>query len=296
MRKPKTATILGAGPAGLAVAEAMNAYSIEVSGIWTAPTEAKSRMAEKGPLSELCKKSELHGAQFLHGPIWHSRVKHPEPVDVRYSVQGPTTYGRKVYGPEYTGWSSAGTYPNGHTMPGWDIRNVYDQLWDLWNFIMRPVFLTPQFMDDLLKDAEINNKHVFCTVPRKMLCWQPDKHAFQGQKVWAIGDNDTFQVKIPDNTILMNGLAEPRWYRQSHIFGHTTVEWPGGQAKPPVEGVVPVIKPIAHTCTCWKDRPVTFLGRYGAWQKSQLVHKVYDEARAIAYMLYLGQTPAQDAR
>ncbi len=76
-----------------------------------------------------------------------------------------------------------------------------------------------------------------------------------------------------EGVIRYNGDSEPSWYRISKMFGYTTVEWPGHAAKPPLNDVARVAKPLSHDCDCFPG--VIHLGRMGRWQNGRLVHHVF---------------------
>jgi hypothetical protein len=285
--------VLGAGPAGLLAAHTALGLGAGVA-VWS--------LAEHG--REAPQKSELHGCQYLHAPV----VDGSKPVSVSYQLNGSVEeYRAKVYGDGWQGSVSPDEYGPEEEHLAWDLREAYDLLWEFWQHRIAPVdrqdALDHRWVKAFLSKADVDM--VISTIPRTALCAarlqggivDGREHLFHTQNIWAMGaTHNGFQdgtlegFDCPDNTVMCDGTKGLGWYRKSRVFGVTTVEWPWRDGrKPPIRGVVPVQKPLSHTCTCWEhENRVAFVGRYGRWQKGYLVHQVIDDVRSV-----LGNTPAR---
>lgn len=266
----RKATVLGAGPAGLLAAYALEKRGWEVS-VLTAPDKHGRPQ-----------KSELHGCQYLHSFI-HGLTEGAG-RRVSYLLEGSTEdYRRKVYGENWDGQVSPDEFGPEQEHLAWDLREAYDKLWRRLRGIIVPMRLTPEHAAGL---AGYRGMTVVSTVPAPALCLKPDEHKFPTQDVWAMGSRSdgepywTLPYSAPNMTVLCNGNDAPRWYRAATVFGHSTLEWPMGP-KPPVQGVVRVQKPLSTDCTCHIGQHWYRLGRYGLWQKGVLVHTAYHEAAVL---------------
>jgi len=258
--------ILGCGPAGLAAAqavrnEAKNAYI--------------SIISQKRP-------SPIYGAQYLHEPI--PGISLATYVMVDYELRGTADqYREKVYGRSWDGQVSPEEYIEPH--PAWDLRAAYRRLWSSWEHHIQDCEISANDIPSIKGQFDL----VVSTIPANVLCDcliydipPGSSHSFFDRIVWAAGDAPALGIKIPyaapDYTVICNGLNEPSWYRISNVFGHITVEWPGEmKQKPPVHTCSLVRKPVATNCDCWLDGKFIRVGRYGAWDKKQLVHDAYNK-------------------
>lgn len=258
--------IFGAGPAGLLIAHAARQMGANYIKVFT----------NGGP-------SVLNGAQYLHQNIpgipeipW-ARIEH----QFKGTIEG---YRAKVYGTEWNGIVSPERYTG--DAYAWDIRYAYNWLvneyWDLYvdnHSITGPMLagsangFWPMYV---LQDRF---DMIFSTIPRRVLCMNPD-HKFKTAEIYAIGDAPDVgiisPVPCPDNKLICSGDHQDSWYRVSRIFGMGTTEWTANGKKPPVEGIVKVLKPTVTDCTCWPE--LNYQGRYGKWQKGVLSHDAYREA------------------
>lgn len=250
-------TVLGCGPSGLVAAEAASVQGFEVM-----------VLSKKRP-------SHLWGCQYLHAPI--PGVTPLESVPVDYVLHGGVdNYRRKVYGPEYRGSTSPDDYEGSHQ--AWDLRVTYDRLWQKWqDRVVDVEFTNGKMAAEVLPDFTREGV-VISSIPRPLLCAERG-HVFDSQEVWAIGDSPEQHCPIyppADNMVMCNGATDVGWYRTSKVFGYTTAEWPWRDGrKPPYDGAVMVSKPLRTDCTCLPD--VKYVGRYGKWQKGELVHHVYEQ-------------------
>lgn len=240
--------VLGCGPTGLVAAHAAGMMGAEVT------------------IYSKLRKSDMFGAQYLHEPIPGTDAG--EPIRLTYSLNGTIEqYRKKVYGDTAEVTVSPEDYAGDHK--AYDIRRMYDFLWNLYNVHIEDTMVSPGWLVGSLRD---DFDHVISTIPLPQLCVKG--HAFNAQDVWVMGDSDRQRVpvNVADNHVLCNGEPEPSWYRASNIFGFRTVEWPNNGRRPPLP-VAKVSKPIDNTCTCWPR--LTRLGRFGMWHKGILVHHAW---------------------
>lgn len=268
-----SAIILGAGPAGLLAAHAAERRGWEVQVI-TMPDLAGNP-----------KKSELHGCQYLHAYIPNAGIP-ASGKSVGYNLVGTSDgYRRKVYGSNWSGEVSPDEYGPERDHQAWDLRKVYDELWSRWEPRINCVNLSPSLVQAMNGKRSGLTGVIFSTIPADRLCLRPAEHKFLTQDVWAMGSTrDDFATQrtlpyyAPENTVQCNGSDGTAWYRAATVFGASTIEWPAGR-KPPINGIVPVRKPLSTDCDCHVSASNRYvrLGRYGKWQKGVLVHTAYEE-------------------
>lgn len=241
--------VLGCGPAGLVAAKSASDLGNEVI-----------------ILSKRWEPSILHGCQYLHAPI-------PGYEDVRktrvsYNLTGTADeYRIKVYGSEWEGKVSPEDFIGEHD--AWDIRETYRRMWD-------DITTNPSYQRGFIELREgnlaaINSfspDRIVSTVPALFLCHEP--HTFRSHDIYAQGS--TGEDVAQDDYVWCNGTNDTKWYRVSTVFGYRTVEWPYPGYH--VTGSAAVTKPLSTNCDC--DPEVIRAGRYGQWDKSVLVHHVYN--------------------
>lgn len=247
------ALVLGAGPAGLLAAHALVSKNHDVVIV--------SRK----------RKSELHGAQYLHREIPGLDLGAGLPI--AYRLNGTAdAYRSKVYGAGAT----LGVSPEelGADHFAWNIRLAYGKLWEMYREFISDEMLDAHRLFSLL--SRLKPEFVVSSLPAPALC---DKgHSFTSQRVYAIGDAPERGVycpvkNIPLNTVVCNGEPDPSWYRASYVYGYRTAEWP--YSSPPSRWrAAEVVKPLHNDCDCWPG--VLRVGRYGAWQKGVLSHSAYE--------------------
>ena len=261
--------VLGAGPAGLVAAETVVQNGGSVI------------LVSKG-IPGAAYRSELHGCQYLHEPVWGTATG---PVRVKYDTVGAAGYQEKVYGEGWTGTVSPDEYGPAQEHDAWDLRQTYNALWRFWG--SRAVSVIKP-LDETVVGTYLNNPTVdlvISTIPGPSLCRrigaEDQPHSFSYQSIWAIGQRTGTNEEsvvfngVPDNTVLCNGSRHVGWYRKARVFGYATTEWPFSAKKPPFTGVVRVDKPLKTNCDCWQETgKLLRVGRYGRWQKGYLVHQV----------------------
>jgi hypothetical protein len=269
--------VLGAGPAGLLAAHAAELRGCDV------------RVYSATKNNEEATKSELHGCQYLHQYIPYMDLDMTGTL-VRYSLSGDAdAYRRKVYGDSWNGSVSPDEYGPEKDHEAWDLRKVYDMLWEQWKERIWPLNMTPKMAERL---HNTRGQRVICTIPAPVLCLDPETHKFVSQSIWAMGstiptyrwtdeplpadENFPLPYVAQDMTVECNGEDAPRWYRAATVFGQSTLEWPAGP-KPPVRGVVAVHKPLKTDCTCHMGNRWYRLGRFGKWEKGYLVHQAFTD-------------------
>jgi hypothetical protein len=257
--------ILGGGPAGLMVAHAAARWGHQ----YTIYTDGDP--------------SRLYGAQYLHQPI--PDIDGPPITTIWHKFTGTVEgYRRKVYGMEWTGGVSPEQF-SGHSS-AWDIRYTYDELVKrYWDRVVKMKFtgwslLGAENGSDTMRDLQGQYDMIFCTIPRHKVCINP-AHEFKSTEIWAIGDAPDLGVsnpiQIPPSELHCSGDPKVSWYRTCNVFGHSTTEWPKTKQRPPITGVVPVVKPLQTNCDCWEGS-MNFQGRYGTWKKGILTHHVFQNA------------------
>lgn len=247
--------VLGSGPSGLLAAHATALYGIQPD------------------VLSVKTKSRTGGAMYLHQPIPELSTGQPEGF-VTYRMMGDAaTYARKVYGSEEAeSIASFNKFKNGSTHPAWNLITAYDALWERWEPYIIDLKLGAAVVDKLLEEYHL----ILSTVPAESLCYQPGMHEFPRQAVWIAPECVS---EIDEGEVVYNGTEEGSWYRQSNLWGWAGTEWGAGVAKPPLEGVVTVNKPVSTNCDCFGDRPgFARFGRYGRWDKNVLTHHAFADA------------------
>lgn len=251
--------ILGCGPSGLLAAHACRQAGVEDVRIYS-----KKR------------KSHLYGAQYMGTRIPGIEMGHP--MQLRYSLEGAIEqYRIKVYGPDFKGIVSPQDFEGTH--PAWDIRAMYDRLWELYSDLIEEADIDPGWVVGTLP---IEAKVVFSSIPKNGLCFNKDIHRFPSQLIRAMGDAPGIQkveITVAPNTITCFGQPEIPFYRAANVFGHSTIEWPYKETRLSA-GAVVVEKPIHNNCDCWRGRLIN-IGRYGKWEKGVLVHSVYEQVLSV---------------
>lgn len=271
--------ILGCGPAGLAAAHAAAIAGYE-------PVIFSRKV-----------KSELYGSQYLHAPI--PGMTSQPPLTVQYRLSGGTyaAYQAKVYGQTIPLVSEEESEfrQTGHTYrDAWDIRQTYDALWSTYSPCIQDLEFGAFRNTSWVLHGMGYMAKVYSTIPRKLLCLYPYTHEFAHTEVWAAGEAPDLGIffdwaKTPagtfvPETIIFHAGSDVPWYKTHNVFNHRSIEWPGHLDKPSEYRISRVQKPLWTNCDCWPQ--ITKLGRYGAWDRSQLVNhafsRVADDLAALA--------------
>jgi hypothetical protein len=252
MTKPLVA-VLGCGPSGLLAALALDQYGIPFS------------------IFSKYQKSQLGGAQFSHIEI-PGMTEEPEVV-LRYVVRGESSvYQNKVYGEMPVPFVSFDGVYDGKEVPAWNLRGIYNALWERYAPNIVQTDITPQ---SIARFETGPFDLVFSSVPLVSVCAarvDPEiHHRFRSVKVQIL--NEALETSIPDNTIVYDGTKDHSYYRMSKIFGVGATEWGGSSPIPPLSGIKTVSKPTETNCNCWPS--IQRIGRFGTWRKGILTMHAY---------------------
>lgn len=247
-------TILGCGPSGLITALAMEQAGFR-------DIKILSRKKEKSP---------MNGAQYLHKGI-PGISETGDHFAIKYVKHGTAQcYAKKVYGD----WDAPVSWHNfSHGLfDAWSLQPAYNRLWERYAHLIEEYFMSGPALQDYMQDY---TGHIISTIPRKALCLAD--HQFDAQQVYI---TNTAPEEVDYDTIVYNGTKQGGWYRASLIRGHGSTEYRAGPDTPFEPNGY---KPTTHDCDCFADEPgLTFLGRFGEWNKRVLMHNVYESARETA--------------
>lgn len=223
-------------------------------------------------------KSRLGGAQFLHEPIPELTDDEPD-IWITYQRAGNAAmYQFKAYGngPQPTFVSFDGV-EKGMTQPGWNLRKIYDRLWDMYGGQVTERQMNAETLREVLEDELFS--YVISSIPLSHLCRRaqmttPGGHRFSQQAIMIL--NDKCFGGHEDNTVWYDGTRSHSWYRSSRLFGVESTEW-GVRAAADVpyntDDMVAVQKPLETTCDCWpSSKKFIKVGRFGRWLKGTLAH------------------------
>jgi hypothetical protein len=260
--------VLGCGPAGLLAAEGALDY---------APS---NDIRVRVRVYSIKRKSEIHGAQYLHENVLAGLSMEPEELICYYKMGTKEGYAEKIYDSP-TAPVSWDHFDQG-LHPGWPLIGMYDYLWARWRDAIVPANFTTDSTGNLLEWSRHQNVDVVVSTIPAMLTCHDDRHRFPRKPIWV---TDRAWVECPDNTVIYNGNPLDDWYRSSKLFGHESTEF-----MHPVEGAVRGMKVINTNCDClekltqWslkEPRKVVLApaGRWGRWQRGILVHHAFHEAQ-----------------
>lgn len=240
--------VLGSGPAGLLAAH------------------AATRLGHKVYIYAHGERSHIQGAQYIHDQI-DGLTEEVEPFIVSYAKVGDSTgYAEKVYGSPLAP-SSWAKFPQGE-YPAWPMDDVYDLLWDAWGDRVTKLDITRHQVEPLIRQHDM----VLSSIPANAICYDED-HKFKGAEV--VFEPHCY-VDMED-IVVYSGRRSEDWYRTSNLRGHAWTEYSRSmwQHVPPRwrSGV----KPTETTCDCWTTQ-LHRIGRFGKWEKAQLVTDAYHDA------------------
>jgi hypothetical protein len=249
-------TVLGCGPAGMVATHAAISLGYKVDIV-------SSRFTP----------SELYGCQYLHAPI--PGFEGVQNVMVKYDLRGtPEEYRNKVYGDRWKGKVSPEDFVGEHM--AWDIRETYRLMWQTYAADVAILGVDHRFITQIEYGKmevvrRIHDGPIISTIPARNLCEKG--HLFRSHTIYAKGDmQPSTTTWRSGNRVVCDGTDEVDWYRTANVFGYRTTEW-SLQSAPIPDNAARVLKPLSHECDCNSD--IIRVGRYGAWDKSYLVHQVY---------------------
>jgi hypothetical protein len=191
-----------------------------------------------------------------------------------YRVRGSgEEYQKKVYGESSVPFVSIKNVTDGKEVPAWNLRQIYERLWDVYGKLVVETEISPEFMEKMSAGHPFDV--IFSSVPLSAICRatidMDVQHSFRSQPVRI--HNAALWEDMPNNTIVYDGTEEHSYYRMSKIFGVGSTEWGATAPLPPVSTKT-VSKPIATNCNCfpWVQR----IGRFGAWTKGVLTMHAFN--------------------
>jgi len=220
-------------------------------------------------------KSTIFGAQYLHKPIPGISPEEPE-LEINVKKFGTRAgYAANVYGDPKAevSWDKF----NGGPTPGWDLKRIYDTLWEQYEEDIIDVALSSSYIAKLAANFDLT----FSTIPIQMFCKRP-MHTFAKIDIWVV--HGPLEGKAAENVMVYNGIIAdvPDWYRYSLIRGYQSWEF---SLKNRTEDLYVTqglqvnhgIKPLGTNCNCHPE--IIRLGRFGKWNKHVFTHHAYDEVR-----------------
>jgi len=248
--------VIGCGPAGLAAAHAATGLGCSVQII--------------GPK----KRTPQHGPVFLQRPIPGISTDHPNGYIKQIVVGGSILdYRLKLYGDVNVSVTSDGILRDGiHT---WSVQAAYVNMWEMYSHLIQDTEITPEELSHLSRYKEL----IVSTAPAPRLCSQPDVHKFLSVPIALY-----FRTSYPDqpeNTIIYNAHAEPKWVRSSNVFGNRVTEY-ANKALIDVPDLL-IRKPLSTDCDCHPN--VLRCGRFGKWNNMAWIDSAYYDTRTTIYSM-----------
>jgi hypothetical protein len=248
------ALVLGCGPAGL-----LATHALYLNGI------VADIVSRKEP-------SFIAGAQYLHSAIPELTFEYPE-KEVAYRKIGTAEgYALKIYGAPgmNTSWLR---YEEG-VHPAWPLEQYYHRLWDLY----RDQIYDGDFTDRALELALLEYDLVVSSIPLKILFPQA---SYESESIYVVPEPPYAHDTELENIIVYNGEARTPWYRHSYLWGTGSVEYPATYtAARYFPGSRMITKPLRSTALNPYENLV-LVGRYGKWEKGQLVDDAFRDAMKI---------------
>lgn len=246
-----TVIIYGSGPAGL-----LAALAAEQTGNMDVVIHTNAQ----GP-------SIIRGAQYLHAPIPYLTKREPE-FHVHYSFKGtPENYAIKAYRDPTQPVSWERWYGRGE-VPAWRMYDAYMRLYEKFQDKMVPGEITEERHKQLHALWSPYRVAFINTIPRHVFCDNED-HVFRSAEHWVRTETGS-PVELPPH-IIYSGSQNDEWHRMSW-FGNGDVSYEYGHAVPQSERI---LKPLYTNCTCCPE--LIHVGRFGKWDKGQLVTDAYEE-------------------
>jgi hypothetical protein len=261
---PSMVAVLGAGPAGL-----LAAHAVELAGklpvIFTNPD---------APTSPTAAKSVIGPATYLHKPIPDLTSATPDAMVTFVKVGTRDGYALKVYG-DKSAPCSWDLFEEGEE-PAWALQPAYDQLWDRYHHRLIPMTIDAPALREILDEFG----SVVSSIPPYNYC--EERHLFPTRDIW-IGDSFSFHddrdpIMVYDGQV---GGACDR-YRSSRIFGCASTEY----AKE-CPGTVKGFKVLPTTCDCQPE--VVRVGRFGEWRPGVLTHHAFEKVWGLMFDSFEGE-------
>lgn len=247
--------VIGCGPAALAAAHAAHGLKADVTIF--------------GPMV----KSPQLGPLVLQRPIPGINNDHPDGY-IRQLVIGGSIldYRYKLYGDININIQGDILRDGYHV---WNFISTYETLWRRYieDSLVTGVRLDKTLVPGhQLRSMQDEYDLVVNTAPLTSLCRRPENHHFISQRVSVI--QETSYPDQPDDTIIFNAGADPKWVRSSRVLGNESTEWRIGNAP---NGARIIHKPIRTNCDCFPR--VLLTGRFGAWRNETWVDTAYYDTR-----------------
>lgn len=241
--------ILGCGPAGLLAAHAAAILGHEFD-IYSRPVA-----------------SQIRGAQYLHEAIPELDMPKPRPIYI-FKYGDEAGYAQKLYGDpsKETSFSKMKSGPH----LGWSLQWAYEMLWRMYESDIVSCDIRADDMDWYIRRYDA----ILSTIPLKFVCSNP-AHEFSYVTEYIrtgrlfLGERD-----VPANHIVYNGLPSYQWHRASNLDGALEYEFAH-----PAPDAQKIVKPQATDCDCHPR--VVRLGRYGRWQRDELVTDAFNDAYRV---------------
>jgi hypothetical protein len=256
-----TVCILGTGPDGLLAVHAADMAGVKF-------TLYGSRTS-----------TEILGAQYLREPIPGMTL---ETALIEHNLDGDLEdYWHKAFGIESNDplWfnganvyaeDEAGNLHYSWTEYAWNLRECYERLWTAYKYEIENVGtwtgrIHPEspFVAETLKPFDL----VINTWPQPK--WAGPEDVFEQRTLWRMtGTEAPIQLKA-DNTIIYDATKDVGLSRMAKVFGHSTIEWPGGH-KPPIDNLASVEVPISlkQGKSGYPGLNLVHLGSLAAWDRN----------------------------
>lgn len=244
-----TVAVLGCGPAGLFVAQALSLHGIE-----------HVIISKK-------QQSQIYGAQYLHKPIPGLSPSLPTGDITTIRVGRPEVYAERVYGvgKMVTSWDRV--VPEA---PAWDLRETYDAAWEKFSDKIMDWTVSPQEVKEFSAQFDL----VISTVPLWAICERPKEHFFHSVDI-LVNKSIGLEAEIDaPNWVVYNGTWKSPCYRISNIFGHPSGEARIDPALVQKPGWELGFKVAGTNCDC--HPAVLRAGRMGTWERGVLTHHAFE--------------------
>jgi hypothetical protein len=238
--------VLGCGPCGLLVAEAVH------------------QLGHEPHIYSRKQRSEIPGSQHLQGYIPKVTPQYPDSAVMFVRMGTKEGYAEKVYGDPYhpSGWPQ---YDG--ICKSWSVFKAYDLLWAKWSREVVDRELNVITLGNLVDEYEL----ILSTIPQKNICIK--SHHFGGVPFW-IQPRITPADDQHREVVVFNGLPDDAWYRWSILGRKESLE-----STTPLAHAIQGWKAIENDCDCWPE--IHRLGRWAKWQHGVLLHHAFHEAAEI---------------